>query len=70
MLAARPDNPAFQALYLLTGPLIWPLRMLDAHQPRFGAVIEWSTLVLVLLVPIVGYSLWRLSIQWGEKHHG
>jgi uncharacterized protein YggT (Ycf19 family) len=60
LLAARPDNPAVQALYWLTDPLVFPLRWLDAQQPQFGAVFELSTLTLALLVLLVGFVLWRL----------
>nr|WP_044199987.1 YggT family protein [Oscillochloris trichoides] len=47
ILAARPDSPAFMLLYNLTAPLVAPLAWLDLHQPRFGAVLELSTLVVV-----------------------
>lgn len=60
LLAARPTNPTFQMLDLLTAPLIWPVRALDAEQPRFGAVFELSTLALLLILPLIGYLAWRL----------
>lgn len=58
LLAARSDNPAFQLLYALTDPLVGPLRALDAGQPQFGAVLELSTLALIVLLSIVGYIVW------------
>jgi TctA family transporter len=61
LLAARPDNPVIDALYKITDPLIWPLIFLDTEQPRFGAVLELSTLVLTIVIPILGYALWRLG---------
>lgn len=60
LLAARPDNPAFAALYAVTGPLVAPLSALDYDQPPFGAVIEFSTLVMATLVPLVAYVAWVL----------
>ncbi len=69
LLAARPDNPAIQALYLLTDPLVLPLRALDAGQPRFGSILELSTLALLLLLPILGFSVWRLLMpRKGAAH--
>jgi uncharacterized protein YggT (Ycf19 family) len=59
LFAARPDNPVVQALLGITAPLVLPLAFLDAHQPRFGAVLEFSTLV-VLLLPLLGLALWWL----------
>jgi uncharacterized protein YggT (Ycf19 family) len=60
VFAARPDNPAIAALDALSAPLVRPLQLLDAQQPRFGSVIELSTLLLLLLLPMAGYLLWRL----------
>jgi uncharacterized protein YggT (Ycf19 family) len=65
LLAARPDNPFMQVLYALTGPLVAPLRLLDAQQPRFGSVLELSTLALMVLLPLAGYLLWRLLLRYG-----
>lgn len=58
LLAARPDNPAFAVLYLATGPLVAPLAALDQGQRRFGAVLEFSTLSIAILVPAIMYLLW------------
>ena len=60
LFAARPDQPIVQALLGVTGPLIAPLGFLDAAQPRFGAVLELSTLALFLLLILVGLAL-RIS---------
>jgi|HigsolmetaAR202D_1030399.scaffolds.fasta_scaffold17038_2 uncharacterized protein YggT (Ycf19 family) len=64
LFAARPDNPFVAFLLWLTNPLIAPLRFLDAHQPRFGAVLELSTLALILLCVLVGVGLglWQRSV--------
>ncbi len=50
LLAARPDNPVFALLFALTGPLVAPFAGLDTEQPRFGSVLELSTLALSLLL--------------------
>mgnify|MGYP001087299325 CR=1 FL=1 len=60
LLAARPENPVFQGLYAISAPLIRPLAFLDAQQPRFGAVLELSTLTLLIIVPLVSYLVWLL----------
>jgi uncharacterized protein YggT (Ycf19 family) len=70
LLAARPDNLFIEALYRVTQPLVLPLQALDAQQPRFGAVLELSTLVLVVVVPLLGYGLWRLATREGRTNHG
>ncbi|GAB4210865.1 MAG: hypothetical protein OHK0022_44710 [Roseiflexaceae bacterium] len=53
LLAARPTNPAVELLYGLTGPLVALLAPLDARQPRFGAVLEFSTLALLGLLALL-----------------
>ncbi|WP_129632411.1 YggT family protein [Candidatus Oscillochloris fontis] len=66
LLAARPDSPAFNLLFNLTTPLVAPLELLDQYQPRFGAVLELSTLVvgvgvalLAGLVKVIANSRYR-----------
>jgi YggT family protein len=60
LLAARIENPAIAALYMLSDPLIWPLAALDAGQPRFGSTLELSTLTLALCVPALAFGIWKL----------
>jgi uncharacterized protein YggT (Ycf19 family) len=58
VLAARPENPAFELLYTLTDPLVAPFAALDYDQPPFGAAVEFSALTLAILVPALGYLVW------------
>ncbi|WP_322511534.1 YggT family protein [Chloroflexus sp.] len=60
ILAARPDSPAITWLYALTGPLVAPLAVLDRDQPRFGAVLEFSALAMLIVV----ISLTALGWVW------
>lgn len=60
LLAGRPDNPVFRALNAASDPLVAPLAFLDAGQPRFGAVLEFSTLAAILIVLAAGYVLWQM----------
>ena len=59
LFAARPDNPIFAALFAITMPP-HVLAALDAGQPRFGAVLEFSTLTLIVLLLVAGLLLRRL----------
>ncbi len=74
LLAARPDNPAIQALYHWSDPLVWPFKWIgiDDQQPQFGAVLEFSTLMLAILVLVCGYFAWlllsRLTNSQKERH--
>jgi hypothetical protein len=69
LLAARPDNPIFAAVRAVTAPLIVPLAALDAGQPRFGAVLEWSTLALLLLmIVIIGGLAGALHVRRSRAH--
>ncbi len=61
LFAARPDNPSIAAIFAVTGPLVAPLRGLDAGQPRYGAVLEFSTLLICLIVPVVWYAVARAA---------
>jgi uncharacterized protein YggT (Ycf19 family) len=60
LFAARPDNPVIAVLFGLTEPLRAPVAFLDAGQPQFGAVLEFSTLVLLLLLSGLVIALGRL----------
>lgn len=60
LFAARPDHVIFAAIFDLTAPLVAPLRFLDAGQPAYGAVLEFSTLALVLILPVLMLILQRI----------
>ena len=60
LVAARPDNPVFNALFAITTPP--PLLVaLDREQPRFGATLEFSTLVLLLMLVAMGLIVTRIG---------
>lgn len=59
LFAARPSNPVIQMLYAVTDPVVRPLHSLDAQQPRFGAVLELSTMATALIIFVAGYMLWK-----------
>ena len=69
LLAARPDNLVFNTLYSLTAPPRL-LAFLDREQPRFGATLEFSTLVLVLILVALGLLVARLGKGRGRLNHG
>ena len=56
LVAARPDNPIFAAVFSITTPPR-ALAALDAGQPRFGAALEFSTLALIVLLVVAGLLL-------------
>jgi hypothetical protein len=60
LFAARPDNPVVAALFMVTTPPPG-LAALDAGQPRFGAVLEFSTLALIVLVLAISFLLRRIG---------
>lgn len=66
LLAARPDNPVFNALFIVTAPPRL-LAFLDREQPRFGATLEFSTLVLLLILIALGLILARMGSARGGK---
>lgn len=67
LLAARPDNPTVAVLYALTGPMVGLLAPLDSGQPRFGSVLELSTLTLVMILLIGGAVLARVTVWRRER---
>ena len=69
LLAARPGNLVFNTLYSLTAPPRL-LAFLDREQPRFGATLEFSTLVLVLILVALGLLVARLGKGRGRLNHG
>ena len=73
LFAARPDNPVFEALLVLTTPLVWSWQALDrwAGQPRFGARLELATLAAMIIVAIGATVLslaWRRRLPEDETH--
>jgi hypothetical protein len=68
LFAARLDNPFVQALYGVTAPLVAPLAVLDAGQPRFGAVLEYSTLVCILLLLGIGGAVAVAVRRWNRAN--
>jgi len=56
LFAARPDNPIVAALFTITPPPR-ALAALDAGQPRFGAILEFSTVALIVLLLVAGLLL-------------
>ena len=65
LFAARPGNPIFAALFAITTPLR-ALAALDAGQPHFGAVLEFSTLAQIGFLLLAGLLLrWR----WQRRLH-
>ncbi len=65
LVAARPDNPIFAALFTITAPLP-AFAALDAGQPRFGAVLEFSTLtqiVLLLVASVLLRQFWQRRLR-------
>jgi len=65
LVAARPDNPIFAAVFAITTPPC-VLAALDAGQPRFGAVLEFSTLALIVILLVAGLLLRR---TWQSRWH-
>jgi hypothetical protein len=60
LFAARPDNLTVSIILGITNPLITPFRMLNTGQPLFGATLEFSTLAVCLLIPILWIIVVRL----------
>ena len=60
LVAARPDNPIFAGVFAITTPP-QALAALDAGQPHFGAVLEFSTLALIVLLVFAALVLRRLG---------
>ncbi len=69
LLAARPDNPSIALLYWLTEPLVSVVRALDYDQPPFGAALEFSTLVLLLVIPLLAVLCWYGLITRNQTAH-
>ncbi len=62
LFAVRPDQELLQFVLRVTAPLVLPFSLFDQGQPLFGARLEFSTLIVCLLIPV----LW-IGIIWGSK---
>jgi hypothetical protein len=69
LFAARPDHPVVEALFAFTSLLVLPLQTLDANQPRFGAVLEFSTLATVCLVVLGYFAVRRGQRYWSARRN-
>jgi len=61
LFAARPNNPAVQVLYAVTWPVVAPFRALDAAQPRYGASLEFATLTVLVILPLLTALAWNVA---------
>lgn len=60
LFAVRLDNQVFSMLKIVTTPLTFALNWLDTGQPLHGARLEFSTLVMIIVVGLAGVGLrWR-----------
>jgi uncharacterized protein YggT (Ycf19 family) len=53
-LAANPNNAFVNFIYDITAPLVAPFRNIFAPLVTDGSVLEWSTLVAMLVYAVVG----------------
>lgn len=58
LFAVRPDQPVIRLLLAYTAPLTAPLAFLDIGQPQFGATFEYSTLISIPLIFLIGLATW------------
>jgi hypothetical protein len=63
LFAARPEHPVVAWILALSEPAIALLARFDEGQPQFGATLEFSTLTLCLLIPI----LWTIGRNIRER---
>lgn len=71
LFAARPDHPLIAFWLMITAPITAPFGFVDrlANQPRFGARLEFATLVAlsVLVLIALGIGWWRARRQPMEQ---
>jgi YggT family protein len=65
LFAARPDNPIFATVFAITTPPR-ALAVLDAGQPHFGAMLEFSTLALIIVL-LAAVLLLRRTWQHNQR---
>jgi YggT family protein len=60
LLAANPGSPFVNFIYSLTNPLIAPFRGAFASTVTQGTVIEWSTILAMIIYGLIVYAIVRL----------
>ncbi len=60
LLAANPGNAFVAFLYNLTDKLIFPFRGIFPVAAIDGAVLEWATLVAMIVYALLGWGIIRL----------
>lgn len=60
LLGANPDNGLVNFLYTISAPLISPFTGIFRQPVVSGSVIEWSTVVAMIIYAIVAYLIVQL----------
>ena len=60
LLGANAATPFVNAVYALSEPLVAPFRGIFAHVVLEGTVVEWATLVAIIVYASAAYALIRL----------
>lgn len=60
LLAANPNSAFASLIYGITGPLVAPFRGLFRDPNMGGAVLEFSSLVAIVVYALIAYALVRL----------
>ncbi|MDP2629090.1 MAG: YggT family protein [Candidatus Harrisonbacteria bacterium] len=61
ILAANSANAFVSAIYSLTAPLVAPFLGIFSSPPvTAGSVLEWGTLIAMLIYGLIGYALVRI----------
>jgi len=60
LIAANPDSPIAVFIYGFTSLFLWPFAGLTAAPSAGGMVLEFSTLIAMVIYGLIGWALERL----------
>lgn len=67
LLGANADTQFVKAVYALSEPLVAPFRGVFSRVAVEGTVVEWSSLVAMIVYAIAAYALIRLITLLAKK---
>ena len=60
LIAANPDSPISVFIYGFTSLFLWPFAGLTATPSAGGMVLEFSTLIAILIYGLIGWAIERI----------
>lgn len=69
LLGANPGAGFTSMIYAITNPLVAPFRGIFPAQASSGAVLEWSTIIAMIVYALIAYAIVQLLRIASNRSH-